>query len=722
MITLTSQSSDIKRSLHDPTRGQVVLVSASGVDIYRTSDWTRVAWAVLANITCAAINDYGIYLGTSDTGVWRLPLGALDAATTRLEQVFRPGDSVELSSSSILDIAGTGTALAIISGAEFLFLPTPVTSYAYTDTGTPTKCAISETQLAYGTDGGGFVMSHPAADWDDSAATQLVSGGGGGYALRMDGTGDYVSVPDATSLRFGTQDFKISARVKLRDGYDPETWPAVASKGGLADHDWGLWVSAGYWRFYGESGGFDVGDTEASPVETEVWTDIEAGRNGDNAYLRINGTTVDSATGVGSVDFSNTKTLCIGALDEGASRFFDGDIDSLVIEVDGVEVASWQLDEGSGSIANDSVGSNDGTIQGDPQWINGDGSTAAGLVPQALAFGADLFIGTQGGVFCNDGSDTTDLTDALSAGADVRAVCPTTGATANSGLLAYGTADDADGGNFGVIDLSTAGSKTTTAGDVTGDVWIDDALTCAIHDNRLERYRLVAEFSPAAAAREVRRDWTLYAEITDALGGIQAGSVVLTVNGVSVTPSTSAIPDGYAVAYTPGSNSGYAERVTIELSGLDTDGNTISKIWSFVTASAPAATVTDSTPPNVVCTRDIGLEGYEADETVGGVNVVWLEDIAGPLIVTDAQAVAVGTVAIDEVTYHKHIRKMNVPPIDANGLQTRTLRKGQVATMTCPAIGMTAQKCEVLAAQRKLDDDNELTFDLQIAYYEQVQA
>jgi hypothetical protein len=342
---------------------------------------------------------------------------------------------------------------------------------------------------------------------------------------------------------------------------------------------------------------------------------------------------------------------------------------------------------------------------------------------QVLATGADLFIGTPSGVSIYDNTDVVDLTTTeLGTVVEVKALWPTSAAAQAAGWIAYGTNDGAAGGLFGVLALSgSPTNETTTSGDVVAAVWLDDALTDAIIDDTLESYRLVAEISPAANAGSVRRDWTLYAEITDALGGIETDTVTLTVNGTSQTPTVSAVTDGFAVTYTPAGNSGYGERVTIVLAGTDSDGNTVSRAWVFTTASAPALTASDAAPPNVVCLRDIDLATAESDEIVDGVNVVWLDTHASPLIVTEAQAREVGRVKIDETAYHRHRVGVRVLATDSGGLQTRDLRPGSIATITCAALGMDAQKCEILAAQRTIDDsDEDISFDLQAAYYEEV--
>lgn len=514
-MDLTTQSATILEILHDAARDRLVIISAGGVDIYRKSDGQRIAWAAIANVTCGCLNNAGIYIGTSDRGMLRLPFDVQDCANGDLLAVFGSGDSVDLGT-AIDAVSGYGNALAVVAGATLYYLPNIVTAYSYSAV-TPLLCAINASYIVWSDATTVYLAAIPTADWATSDAT--VS-----------------DVANRLQIEAGTDNLQIC----------------------------------------------------------------------HTAGLRI----LDCAT-------------------PGTSTNFDTDL---------------------GTVTN----------------------------------------------------------------------C--TGSFRSGNLLAYVTSNGSDGGRFGVLDITDPGipvSETTVSGDALA-CWTADDLGAAMYDTTLDIYHLVDKIIPSAAAETVRRDWTIYAEITDALNGIQSGTGSLLVNGQSVSPTITAITGGYAVSYAPGGSSGYAERVTVTLSATDTDGNAVSRTWWFVTTSAPAATVTDVTPPNVVCTRDIGLDESEADEIVGSIPVIWLDDITGPLLVTDAQAVAVGTVAIDGVTYHRHRRSVRVDPTDADGLQTRDLQQGQVVTMTCPAIGMTAQKCEVLACQRNLDDTDEVTFDLQIAYYEEV--
>lgn len=119
--------------------------------------------------------------------------------------------------------------------------------------------------------------------------------------------------------------------------------------------------------------------------------------------------------------------------------------------------------------------------------------------------------------------------------------------------------------------------------------------------------------------------------------------------------------------------------------------------------------------PNVICVRDISLAGVESEDVVGGINAAWLPDIASPLIVSEAQAREVGRVAIDGASNHRHIRSLETISRDA-----ATLQPGDVITISCAAINMTAKKCRVVGVQTRASrrDAEDITYQVTVDYYE----
>lgn len=119
--------------------------------------------------------------------------------------------------------------------------------------------------------------------------------------------------------------------------------------------------------------------------------------------------------------------------------------------------------------------------------------------------------------------------------------------------------------------------------------------------------------------------------------------------------------------------------------------------------------------PNVVCIRDISLSAIEADEEKGGINIAWLPDITSPLIVTEDQAREIGRVVIDAASNHRHTRTLETIERAAS-----TLQRGDVITVTCPAIGMSAKKCRVVGVQTRAakQADEDISYQITVDYYE----
>ena len=742
--TLTLQSATVVGFANHPTLPRIIVFSTQGVDIYRTSDMQRVAWAAIPNVTCGAANNSGIYVGTSDAGIYRLPLTALDCANGDMVWMFGTADSITLSSFDIKSIATNGQAMLIATASECIYTPDGVTAYSCDGSGI-VACAMSDNYIALATAQNVFIFSgHPTANWS-LASVQTTTD----------------DIANRLVFETGTDNLLIchTEGMLVVDCASPITNPVVPTSSGLIAH----YTMA---NFSGTTLIDEVGTQNAT-----INGATEAGSCLGGAAMSFDGSafieiphksTLKPTAGVTfsakafSPNWSSTGNVRIISCTESGGWSFEFDnptagyVDA-VVNIGGTYYqASWNytgLAAGCHTftatcdgryvklyVDKTLVATADKGSTGSITYTNTNSIIIGGEAGASTGCTGNKWTGLIGIVrLYNRALTATEVYDVADEGtgdfginygsASIGSVTDCQDAWKEGDCIAYGTSNGSNGGRFGILQLDQDGaatSKTTVDGTDTAAVWLAAGVTDAIYDDTHERYRIVAEISPGANAREVRRDWALYAEITDALGGIQSGTVALKVNGQTVTPTTSAITNGYAVAYVPGANSGYAATNTIELSGTDSDGNTVSRTWSFVTATAPAATVTDTTPPNVVCTRNIGLEDSEADEIVGGTPVIWLDDITGPLIVTDAQAVAVGTIAIDGVTYHRHRRSVCVDPTDADGLQTRALQQGQIITLTCPAIGMTAKKCEVLACQRNLDDTDEITFDLQVAYYEAV--
>lgn len=340
-----------------------------------------------------------------------------------------------------------------------------------------------------------------------------------------------------------------------------------------------------------------------------------------------------------------------------------------------------------------------------------------------LKYGTDLFVATAAGLNIYDNTDVTTI----AAATNITCCWPKSTATQATGIVAYGTAAAAKLYNI-------AGSaELDSISNATEAVWVDDLAEALVYDNNLEAYTQVTAISPGADVAGVRRAWTLYFEIADSLHGLDAETLAVTVNGAGVTetitelasPFSSGFSSGFAfgslaVSYTPGSPSGYRERVTVTIACTDGAGNAISHTFSFTTATQANTEPTRNAPPNVVVIKDLSLAASAAEESYAGVNVNWSEEISAALIVSEAQAQAVGTVVVENAVYHRHVRTLRVLATDANGDASLALKQGNVITFTCSALGESVKKAEVLAVQRNVDEtlDGCQEYTLLVGYYE----
>jgi hypothetical protein len=126
--------------------GVVYIFSANGVDIYQPSyvEFIRSGFASLANVTSGAVNDNGIWLGTSDSGVWHCPIGNGDL-TGQLKQYYAVGVTYyTIQNNNIASISGL--------------------------------CAVNSTYISYAVSSGIHTLALPSADWLSGDATILTTG------------------------------------------------------------------------------------------------------------------------------------------------------------------------------------------------------------------------------------------------------------------------------------------------------------------------------------------------------------------------------------------------------------------------------------------------------------------------------------------------------------------------------------------------------------------
>ncbi|MEN9328307.1 MAG: hypothetical protein RI947_1115 [Candidatus Parcubacteria bacterium] len=203
--------------------------------------------------------------------------------------------------------------------------------------------------------------------------------------VTLDGTGDYISVPDSSSLDASTS-VTVAAWIYV-DSYT-SSYPRIITKGSA--YDLHMYVFGGgegrlEWdiRIPGET---DTTTPVSAAVPLNQWTHVAATYNGSSSKVYVNGKLQSQLNGLSGSITNTNNDLGIGAIATG-SNYFPGDIDEARIynrALSDTEIRSlydWApgpvtlltMDNGIGATATDSSGnSNTGTWSGTgSRWVNG---------------------------------------------------------------------------------------------------------------------------------------------------------------------------------------------------------------------------------------------------------------------------------------------------------------------------------------------------------------
>jgi hypothetical protein len=253
---------------------------------------------------------------------------------------------------------------------------------------------------------------HPFDLIDENHGTMLngatYADGMVGRSFSLDGVDDTVHVPDSESLQAITNNFSIEAWVK------PSSLPS-----GDPYYDSGIVVREGYVKGFalvtkGDTFGLWIGTDSvpgviatSGPITTTNWYHVVGTYDGSNARIYVDGELENTQPATIVI---NNVDLYIGST-AGGQRFFNGLIDEVAIynrtltdaEISAIYhagyagkckpcfsppanmVSWWPLNEGTGTIAKDIHGANNGVING-ATW-------SAGKVAWALRFdGLDDYV------------------------------------------------------------------------------------------------------------------------------------------------------------------------------------------------------------------------------------------------------------------------------------------------------------------------------------------
>ena len=204
---------------------------------------------------------------------------------------------------------------------------------------------------------------------------------GGGLALN--GTSQFVTVPNDPSLNIGIGDFSISLWMQRND--DPAGNKRLLYKGAGSATDIGYCIAGSntYLQLLISNGVTRLPLTCTIPSLNQwhhyVFT---INRSSGKVKSYLNGVYQAELDISNFGNISNTKNLLIGALDSAGSLAWPGKIDDIRIYgriLAASEIAYlvadasayWKLDDGAGYGASDCIGRSAGVLQNNPTWITG---------------------------------------------------------------------------------------------------------------------------------------------------------------------------------------------------------------------------------------------------------------------------------------------------------------------------------------------------------------
>ncbi len=200
--------------------------------------------------------------------------------------------------------------------------------------------------------------------------------------LTFNGTSDYISVPDSSSLQISA--YTVEAWIKPA-GKPNEAWKGIVGKPG---RNYNIWIhNTGYvhHRFHTKaSTNSGVPNTAKSSIKWNKWSHVAITNDGKTAKTYINGQLKKQGPTGGALIVDKTPLYVARRLDQQSGNYFKGQIADIRVwdqvrspdqiknlmgqRLKGDEaglVGYWPLNEGSGTTAKDLTGNgNQGTIHG----------------------------------------------------------------------------------------------------------------------------------------------------------------------------------------------------------------------------------------------------------------------------------------------------------------------------------------------------------------------
>lgn len=160
--------------------------------------------------------------------------------------------------------------------------------------------------------------------WNGNAQLDTAEKKFGTASLLLDGTGDYITLPNSSDLSVATGDFTIEAWVRTTNAAKSQTITNKRDASGAEEHSFG--VGASNDLFFSLFNSSAVLSLTGPTLAINTWYHVAASRVGSVGYLHLDGVLVDSDTQSGA-PATNTGVFHIGRDGFNTGRDWQGWID-----------------------------------------------------------------------------------------------------------------------------------------------------------------------------------------------------------------------------------------------------------------------------------------------------------------------------------------------------------------------------------------------------------
>lgn len=180
-----------------------------------------------------------------------------------------------------------------------------------------------------GGDGSNTITDETGRTWTARGNAQLDTAQKvfGTASLLLDGNGDYVDTPDSEDFNVGSGDFEIECRVRF-NAIDKTQYICGQGNSTGSNSPFVIYLESTN-SIYARIFAYNLNSARNSIV-ANTWYIISFSREGETAYLRINGETIDTYN-VGTITANNSSSkFSIGRNGEYDSSYFNGWIDEFI--------------------------------------------------------------------------------------------------------------------------------------------------------------------------------------------------------------------------------------------------------------------------------------------------------------------------------------------------------------------------------------------------------